>query len=339
MAMAFRLLPNNKFKLTKEGIALIIIEEKQIEGTVTMPMALPIFRKAYEDCVNGYIYAGDRIVMPIRGEENCAQWLVACCTKVPIFGSKFASVFPANVSKGMPSVLSQISLYSAETGELLALIDANYLTAIKTGGSAAIATDLMANKRASKLGIIGTGMQAFTQVLGIQEVRELTELYVYDTNNDRVKNFIEKVKSVQNRPYKIIAAGSADECVSASEIVCTCTPSLKPVFNGDAIRPGTHINAIGSFTPFMQEIDDTTVMRAQKVITEHVEGLWAAAGDILIPFKKGLFGKDKVNGSVGEVLTGKMPGRESEDEITLYESVGSCVLDIAIAIAVYDIFK
>ena len=320
-------------------VNVIIIKEKEIEKTVTMPMALPIFRKTYEDCVNGYIYAGDRIVMPVRGEENCAQWLVAVCTNVPLFGSKFASVFPANVSKGMPSVLSQISLYSAETGQILALIDANYLTAIKTGGSAAIATDLMANKKADKLGIIGTGTQAFTQVLGIQEVRDLSELHVYDTSKDRVQNFVERVKGAQNRPYKIIAAGSADECVSASEIVCTCTPSLKPVFNGDAIKPGTHINAIGSFTPFMQEIDETTVMRAQKVITEHAEGLWAAAGDILIPFNKGLFGKDKLNGTVGEVLTGKIPGRETRDEITLYESVGSCVLDIAIAIAVYDILK
>lgn len=318
---------------------MIIIEEKQIEKTVTMSMALPIFRKAYEDCVNGDIYAGDRIVMPIRGEENCAQWLVACCTNVPVFGSKFASVFPGNVSKGMPSVLSQISLYSAETGELLALLDANYLTAIKTGGSAAIATDMMANKDASKLGIIGTGMQAFTQVLGIQEVRDLTELRVFDVNKDRVLQFVEKIKKVQNHPYKIIAESSADECVAASEIICTCTPSLKPVFNGDVIKPGTHINAIGSFTPFMQEIDDATVMKSNKVITEHVEGLWAAAGDILIPFNKGLFGKEKINGSVGEVLTGKIPGRESAEEITLYESVGSCVLDIAIAIAVYDILK
>lgn len=318
---------------------MVIIEEKQIEKTVTMSMALPIFRKAYEDCVDGYIYAGDRIVMPIRGEENCAQWLVACCTNLPIFGSKFASVFPGNVSKGMPSVLSQISLYSAETGELLALLDANYLTAIKTGGSAAIATDLMANKDASRLGIIGTGMQAFTQVLGIQEVRKLSELHVFDMDKERVRQFVEKVKKVQSYPYKIIADSSADECVTASEIICTCTPSLKPVFNADALQPGTHINAIGSFTPFMQEIDDATVMKSSKVITEHVEGLWAAAGDILIPFNKGLFGKEKVNGSVGEVLTGKIVGRETKDEITLYESVGSCVLDIAIAIAVYNILK
>lgn len=309
---------------------MIIIEEKQIEKTVTMSMAIPVFKKAYEDCINGHIYTGDRIVMPVRGEENCAQWLVACCTNVPIFGSKFASVFPENVSRGMPSVLSQISLYSAVTGELLALLDANYLTAIKTGGSAAIATDLMANKDADKLGIIGTGTQAFTQVLGVQEVRNLSELHVYDKHEERVFEFVEKIKGIQNHPYKIIVESSADECVAASQIVCTCTPSLTPVFNGNVINPGTHINAIGSFTPFMQEIDETAVMRSDKVITEHVEGLWAAAGDILIPFNKGLFGKDKVDGSVGELLTGKILGREDRDQITLYESVGSCVLDIGL---------
>lgn len=318
---------------------MICISEKQIEEVVTMKMALPVFRQAYEDCVNGDIYAGDRIVMPIRGEENCGQWLVANCKNVPFFGSKFSSVFPGNVSKGIPSVISKISLYSAETGELLALIDANYLTAIKTGGSAGIATDLMARKDASRLGIIGSGLQAFSQILAIQEVRELTELYIYDIFPDRVENFIKKIEKIQNRPYKIIAAKTADECVSASDIISTCTTSLKPVFSAGALQPGTHINAIGSFTPFMQEIDDETVIKSSKVITEHVDGLWAAAGDILIPFNKGMITEEKVNGSVGDVLTKRIAGRENDEEITLYESVGSCVLDIAIAIAVYNLFN
>jgi ornithine cyclodeaminase/alanine dehydrogenase-like protein (mu-crystallin family) len=318
---------------------MLCISEKEIEEAITMEIALPVFRQAYEDSANGLIYAGDRIVMPIRGEANCGQWLVANCKHLPFFGSKFSAVFPGNVSKGMPSVLSKISLYSAETGEMLAIIDANYLTAVKTGGSAAIATDLMAKKDADRLGIIGTGLQAVSQVMAIQEVRALTELHVYDTSPERIEAFIEKIKEKQNRPYQLIAAQSADDCVSAADIVCTCTTSLTPVFSAHALRPGTHINAIGSYTPFMQEIDEETVIKAGKIITEHVDGLWAAAGDILIPFNKGLITKDKVQGSVGDVLTKRIAGRANDEEITLYESVGSCVLDIAIAIEVYKIFN
>ena len=315
---------------------MLYITEEQVQNVITMSKALLISRKAYTDCVNGAIYAGGRIVIPIRGEENCGQWLVANCLDVPIFGSKFSSVFPANVKRGMPSGLSKISLYSAETGELLSIIDANYLTAVKTGASAGIATDLMARKDANRLGIIGTGMQSFTQVLAIQEVRELEELRVFDNNSSRMDAFVDRVQTGQNRPYKVIKTKTADECVSGSDIISTCTTSLTPVFHSEALNPGTHLNAIGSFTPFMQEIDEGAVFKANKVITEHVDGLWEAAGDILIPYNKGLIGKDKVTGSVGEVLVGKINGRVNKEEITLYESVGSCVLDIAIAIATYN---
>lgn len=318
---------------------ILMITEEQAKQTVNMKMAFPIFKMAYEACERGEMYTGGRIVIPIRGEENCGQWLVANCTKTPIFGAKFSSVFPGNIPKGMPSIFSQISLYSAETGELIALIEANYLTAVKTGASAAIATELMARKDASHLGVIGSGVQAFTQVLSIQEIRQLTELRVYDRSPERVEAFVEKIMGVRNNPYKIIKCASANDCVRASDIISTCTTSLAPVFDAEALRPGTHLNAIGSFTPFMQEVDENTVMRASRVVTEHVSGLWEAAGDILIPFNKGLITKEKVTGSVGEMLVGKIPARESDAEITMYESVGSCVLDVAIAIAAYNAFK
>lgn len=315
---------------------MLLINEKQVQDVISIKMTLPVLKRAYEDCVKGEIYAGNRVFMPVRGQENVGQWLVANFINVPFFGSKFSSVFPGNIFKGMPSVMSKVSLYSAETGDLLALIDANYLTAIKTAGSAAIATDLMARKQASRLGIIGSGLQAFSQVLAIQEIRELTELHIFDISESRVKSFIEHIKKVQNRPYSIIESKNADDCVSSSEIICTCTTSQKPVFNGNMINPGSHINAIGSFTSFMQEIDDETVLRSNKIITEHVEGLWEAAGDIIIPFNKGLITKDKISGSVGDVLIDRIPGRESDEEITLYESVGSGVLDIALSIAIYS---
>ncbi|MGE7904369.1 ornithine cyclodeaminase family protein [Peribacillus sp. NPDC094092] len=311
------------------------ITEEQVQNILEMELVLPVIKEAYEDCVKGEIHAGNRIFMPIRGEKNVGQWLVANCTNKPFFGSKFSSVFPGNLKKGLPSTISKISLYSAETGELQALIDANYLTAIKTGGSAAIATDLMAREDANKLGVIGSGLQAFSQVLAIQEIRPIEELYVYDINPERVESFIERIEKIKNRPYKIIAAKTADECVSSSDIICTCTTSLTPVFKGSSVIPGTHINAIGSFTSFMQEIDTETVLKSDKVITEHVEGLWEAAGDILIPFEQGKITKDKVSGTVGDVLAGKISKRENEQEITLYESVGSGVLDIALSIAVY----
>ncbi|WP_342471515.1 ornithine cyclodeaminase family protein [Metasolibacillus sp. FSL H7-0170] len=317
---------------------MLQITENQVQEIISMEMALSALREAYKECAEGKIYAGGRIFMPIRGQENVGQWLVANCTEKPYFGAKFSSVFPQNVPT-LPSVISKVSLYSAVTGELQALIDANYLTAIKTGGSAAIVTDLMAKKDASKLGIIGSGLQAYSQALAIQEVRNITELYVYDVNPERVENFIYQIRKIQNHPYKIIASTTADECVAQSDIICTCTTSLTPVFSGSALKPGTHINAIGSFTSFMQELDEDTVMKSNKIITEHKEGFWDVAGDLIIPLNKGLISKDKLTGTVGEVLTRKISTRENDNEITLYESVGSGVLDIALSIEIYEKFN
>lgn len=316
-----------------------IIDENQIKTFLNMENVITVVKKLYLECADGQIYAGNRIYMPIRGEENVGQWLVANSLSQPFFGSKFSSVFSGNISLGLPSTISKISLYSAKTGELQALIDANYLTAIKTGASSAVATDLMAKKSANVLAIIGTGLQAYSQVLAIQEIRKLEKVYVYDVVYERINEFISTLEKEKNYDYQIIAASSANECVEYADIVCTCTTAKTPVFSGEKLNPGTHVNAIGSFTPFMQEIDEDTVLRASKVLTEHVDGLWEAAGDILIPFKKGKITKEYVTGSLGDALTEKISPRDNDNEITLYESVGSGVLDIGLSIYVYQYFN
>ena len=315
---------------------LIIIPEEKAAAVLDMQAALTAVREAYCACDRGVMFPGGRIAMPLSREGTTGQWLTAVCTEPPCFGFKFSANFPENIKNGLPAVRSTISLFSGEDGAQLAQIGANHLTALKTGAGAAVATDLLARSDAHRLGIIGTGVQAFLQVQAIQEVRELTELRVYDMSPARMEAFMERVEAVKNHPYQIIPCESANECVAASDIVCTATPSLTPVFDGAALQPGTHLNAIGSYTPLMQEIDAETVQKAAFVVTEHVEGLWTAAGDILIPLEQGLISRDKVRGSVGDVLVGKIPGRRSDTEITLYESVGSCVLDVAIAIAVYQ---
>lgn len=312
------------------------ISEQQVQDILTVERVLPAIRETYLDCLAGNIYAGERLFLPIRGEDCTGQWLSACSLTKPFFGSKFSSVFPPNLQRGLPSVLSTISLYSAVTGQLEAMIDANYLTAIKTAGSAAVATDALARKDADTLAIIGTGFQAFSQVRTIQAVRAIKTLYVYDMFPERVARFVGMIREIQNHPYEIIVAQSGADCVKQADIICTCTTSRTPVFPGSALKAGTHINAIGSFTDSMQEIDTETVQRAERVVTEHVSGLWQAAGDILIPFRNGDIKKDKVSGSIASVLNGSIAGREQDDQITLYESVGSGVLDIALAILVYE---
>ncbi len=312
------------------------IPEAQAAGALTMAECIQAVRTAYLACVDGQTYPGDRVAMPLASEQNSCQWLSAIRLDPPYFGSKFSAVYPGNPARGLPSDQSTISLYSLETGEQLALIGANYLTALKTGASAGVATDLLARPDAACLGVIGTGAQAFTQVLAIQQVRTLERVCIYDQSPERMQAFCARLEPVRSRPYEIVCCESAEGCVAQADILCTTTPSRTPVFDASAVHAGMHINAIGSFTPYMQELPAGAVQQAAFVVTEHVEGLWAAAGDILIPLEQGLIGRDKVRGSVGETLVGKIPGRADPDEITLYESVGSCVLDLALAIAIYE---
>ena len=313
-----------------------IIPEEAAKSVLTMKQAIDTVREAYRACGRGEMYQGDRIVQNLGNEKNIGQWLTAICTKEPYFGFKFSAVFPGNPAVGMPTDQSTISLFSNENGAQLAMIGANYLTALKTGAGAGVATDLLARKDASRLGIVGTGVQAFTQVLAMQEVRKLTEGRLYDMSEERMDAFIERLVPVKNGDYRIIKCGSGNEVAEGSEIICTATPSKRPVFDAASLKPGTHLNAIGSFARNMQETAPETVAKASFVVTEHVDGLWASqTGDIMDPIEKGLVTKEIVRGSVGDVLTGKAAGRTSADEITMYESVGSCVLDMAIAIAVY----
>ena len=315
---------------------MLVIPEETVVKSIDMKTALVAARDAYMASAKGEMIQVGRLALPVSGEKNMGQWLVALCTKLPYFGSKMASVFPGNPANGLPSIHAKISLYSNVTGQQLALIDAGFLTDVKTGAAAGVATDLMARPDACTLGLIGTGAQAVTQLQAIQEVRRLDKVYLYDRSPERAAAFREKALAMANRPYEVILCDSADQCAASVGILSVATPSTTPVFDGKVLRPGTHVNAVGSFAPTMQEVDEETVLRSDRIITEHVDGLWAAAGDILIPFNKGLITKEKVNGSVGDVLVGNIPARQSAEEITMFESVGSCVLDVAMAIAVYD---
>ena len=145
--------------------------------------------------------------------------------------------------------------------------------------------------------------------------------------------FVDKIKI---RDYRITVLDSPDECIAQANIVSTTTTSSTPVISGDFIGAGTHLNAIGSFTPEMQEIDTLTVTKADKVVTDNLEETWAIAGDLLVPLRGKAISRSKLDTELGDVLTGKAMGRSNDAEITIYESVGFAALDIAVAIAVYQ---
>jgi ornithine cyclodeaminase/alanine dehydrogenase-like protein (mu-crystallin family) len=314
---------------------MLVLSETDVKRAIDMDTVLEAVMQAYRDYSDQRIDLFPRVTMTIRGEDHAAILLPANDRSNFFYGFKQASSFPSNMKKGMNTVFADIHLYSAETGEPVALVSANHLTAMKTGAASAVATKFLAKEGEPILAIIGTGLQAYTQLDGIQRVRPLKEVRLYDTDHARAQRFAEKAEPMRNRDYPLVISGRADACVSGADIVVTATPSLTPVFSGDSLSEGTHLNAVGSFTPHMQEIDTKTVLRASKIVTDNQEETWAVAGDLLVPLKQGKISRTAVYSDLGDIVAGKKPGRENDHEITIYESVGFAALDIAVAAAVY----
>ncbi len=314
---------------------MIFLTESEVMKAITIKEAIDVLVQAYRDFANGLIDVPPRISIGVREQGDDAIILAANYRSIPFYGLKEASSFPSNARKNKSTVMSNIQVYSAATGELLAVISANYLTAVKTGAASAVATRYMARQDAAVLAIIGTGIQARTQLLGIQEVRSLEEVRVYDLDDQRKKDFAAYIDDHKNRDYRVALAETSEDCVRGADIIVTATTSSTPVLQGGWLSPGAHLNCIGSFTPAMQEVDSLTVSMAHKVVCDHREEVWQVAGDLLVPLQEGLITRDKLYGEVGDVVAGKLAGRENRQEITLYESVGFAALDIAIAVAVY----
>jgi ornithine cyclodeaminase/alanine dehydrogenase len=249
-------------------------------------------------------------------------------------GIKVVSVYPDNPKLGLPTILGVVLLTEPKSGELLAVMDGAYLTAVRTGAASGVATKHLARKDADEVGIIGTGVQGKKQVAAVCEVRPIKKVKAYDVLPDKCKLFCSEVS--KELGVKVVQVGSARDAVSGSDIVLTASTSKTPVVEGEWLEEGTHVNAIGSHTPDARELDATAVKRA-KLVVDSKEAALKEAGDLIIPISQGLLSQDHIFAELGEVVTGKKPGRENESEITLFKSQGLAIQDISTARRVYDL--
>jgi len=314
---------------------ITIIPEDQIRSMFSMAEAIAAVEEAYRNYAAGWIRVPDRITLPVRGEEHSCIFIPACHHVRPYYCLKQASSFPGNPAKGISTVLSDIHLYSAETGEPLAVIAANHLTALKTGAASAVATRYLSSPKPLVLALIGCGVQARTQLAGIAAVRPIKEIRLFDMKREQAAKMKDEIES-RGAGSAVTIFADANPCVSDADVICTTTTSAVPVFAGRFLKKGCHINAVGSFTPAMQEIDTETVVMADKVVVDVAAVAWEIAGDLLVPLSRGAIDRNKIYAELGTIVNGTRPGRESESEITIYESLGFAALDLAVAIAVYE---
>ena len=242
-------------------------------------------------------------------------------------GMKWVSVYPENPSLGLPTVMALMIYNDPATGYPLAVMDATEITAYRTGATAAIASKYLARKDSHTLGIIGAGRQAYTQLLAHVELFSFKLVRVFDRSREAV------LKLIKSFPEYPIQTSSLEE-TAASDIVCTLTPVREPLLKLEWVIPGAHINAVGADAEGKEELDPGILTKAIVVVDDLTQA--SAAGEINVPLKKGLFRTSEVYATLGEIITGRKQGREDERQITVFDSTGVAIEDIAVAKLVYE---
>jgi alanine dehydrogenase len=242
-------------------------------------------------------------------------------------GIKWVNAHPQNSRYNLPSVMAVIIYNDPDTGYPLALMDATNITAYRTGAASAIASKYLARQDSHTLGIIGAGFQAHTQILAHAELFDITSINVFDISDAAVRNLI---ASFPDHPVKSCSI----EETAASDIVCTLTPSRKPIIKKDWLVPGTHLNAVGADANGKQELEPSILNEAVVVVDDVRQA--TAGGEINVPLKKGLFTGDRIYGTLAELVVEAKKGRTDDKAITIFDSTGIAIEDIAVAKLIYD---
>ena len=251
-----------------------------------------------------------------------------------VMGIKTVSVFPNNAGTEHDSHQGTVMLFDDENGALLAIIDATEVTAIRTAAASAVATDLLARSDASVLTVLGSGVQARSHIEALQHVRPLEEVRIWSRDHANANTLSASVSDAENG-LEIKAVTSVAEAVADADVICTTTASTDPILLGDLLEPGMHINAVGSSVPFARELDGAAMSRS-RLFVDRLESTLNEAGDFLLAKDEGFVGDEHIVAEIGDLLIGAAEGRKSDDEITLFESLGLAVEDVAAGYVVYQ---
>jgi len=242
------------------------------------------------------------------------------------FGAKVLSVFPKNFEIGRPSHQGVVLLFDPKTGELTCIAQAREITAIRTAAASAVATEALARPEARNLALLGYGEQARTHLEAIASVRTLETVTVWGRSVERARAFADKARAELG--VEVAVAPSAQAAVRQADIICTVTAAAEPILKGSWVAPGAHINLVGSSFAGPVEVDRDLVVRS-RFIADYREGVLKQGAEFLDAKSAGLVNDDHVVGEIGQVLSGQVPGRQSDEQITVYKSLGHIVQDLA----------
>ncbi|RMF92569.1 MAG: ornithine cyclodeaminase family protein [Nitrospinota bacterium] len=306
---------------------VLFLQEKDVQQILTMEMTLQALEEAFRE--QGLGKATNRPRSRIRVPHGILHLMSAGIPSMRAMGYKAYTSFREGTR-------FHFLLYDTESGRLEAIMEADWLGKMRTGAASGLATKYMAREDAHTLGLFGTGWQASTQVQAICAVRNITQIKVYSRNPERRQRFVQEIRPLVSA--EVLPVEKPEEAVKGMDIIATITNARTPVFQGEWLEEGTHINAAGSNALIRQEIDETTVQRSSRIIVDSIEQSQIESGDLMIPIEKGKIYWESVH-ELKDVVTGAVPGRTSPQEITLFKSNGIALEDVATAARVYAVAK
>ena len=305
---------------------MVILNKNQINKLVTMKEAILTMKTAFVQLSKREANIPVRLSTDIPGKNATSLVMPAYLLDSPYYTVKVVSVNYSNPQKGLPLLHSSVQVFDASKGNIVATLDGESITAIRTGAVSGLATGILAKKDAKVGAIFGTGVQAKSQVEAILFVKNLEKILVFSRTKESAELFCNLIYDT----FGIKASTGNKDSLKEADVICTATPSKKPLFDHSDLNLGVHINAIGSFKPHMQEIGIETVINS-KVIVDNREACEVEAGDLIIPVEEKNWSFNLVHGELGQVILGEVSGRDSDDEITLFKSVGNAIQDLALA--------
>lgn len=303
---------------------MIFLNRDQINDLISMEEAIRAMGTAFAQLSNGEAVVPPRLSLDIPDKNATSVVMPAYATGSPYYTVKIVSVNYSNPDKGLPLIHGVVQVFDAENGQHIANLDGASITAIRTGAASGLATDLLAKENANVCAVFGTGVQAASHIEAVLEVRPIEKIMVFSRSKPSAEKFCSTLAN------QVQCEIGEKESLLEADIVCTTTPASSPLFETDKIKPGCHLNVVGSAQPSFREVPTGLVARS-KIIVDKREACEQEAGDLIIPVQEGSWSFEQVHGELGQVVSGDIIARESENEITLFKSVGNAIQDHAMA--------
>jgi ornithine cyclodeaminase len=311
---------------------LRFIDRDEVARRLTYEACIPIVRDAMVAFSLGQTRQLLRSILPLVPGRLFGV-MPGALGPTAAFGAKLISVFQDNFARGKPSHQGLVVLFDPDSGAPICVVDAGAVTAIRTAAASAVATDALARADATRLSLLGYGEQAATHARAIRQVRDIQSISVWGRSPERAAAFARSMQTELGIP--VVAVHTAREAAERADVVCTVTSASEPILRGAWVKPGTHVNVVGSGYAGPVEVDHDLVARSRFVVDSR-EGVLSQGAEFLAAREAGLVGDDHIVGEIGQVLAGKVAGRRTADEITVYKSLGHVVQDLATAWALHS---